>query len=74
LTGLTDLAELRQRVPDVEAKILLAVYLSYSRHARSLARQILGERVLTFTLTKLLNSLSPELTQLNAQHGIIRLS
>jgi len=74
LTGLTDLAELRQRVPDVEAKILLAVYLSYSRYARSLAGQILGERVLTSTLAKLLNSLSPELAQLNAQHEIIRLS
>lgn len=74
LTGLTDLAELRQRVPDVEAKILLAVYLSYSRHARSLAQQILGERVLTSALTKLLNSLSPELSQLNTQYEIIRLS
>ena len=74
LTGLTDLAELRQRVPDVEAKILLAVYLSYSRHARALARQILGERVLTSALTKLLNSLSPGLMQLNARYEIIRLS
>jgi hypothetical protein len=74
LTGLTDLAELRQCVPDVEAGMLLAVYVSYSRYARSLAGQILGERVLTSTLTKLLNSLSPELAHLNARHEIIRLS
>jgi len=74
LTGLTDLAELRQCVPDVDARMLLAVYLSYSRYARSLAGQILGERVLTSALTKLLNSLSPELAQLNARHEIIRLS
>jgi len=74
LTGLTDLAELTQRVPDVDAKMLLAVYVSYSRHARLLARQILGERVLTSALTKLLNSLSPELAQLNARYEIIRLT
>ena len=72
LTGLTDLAELRQHVPDVEAKMLLAVYLSYSQYARSLAGQVLGERVLTFTLIKLLNCMPPELTRLNAQYGIIR--
>ena len=72
LTGLTDLAELRQHVPDVEAKMLLTVYLSYSQYARSLAVQVLGERVLTFTLIKLLNSMPPELTRLNAQYGIIR--
>ncbi len=74
LTGLNSLTELKEYAPNVEAKMLAAVYLSYAQYARLLAGRILGQHVLTFTLMKLLNSLSPELAQLNAQHGIIRLS
>jgi hypothetical protein len=74
LTGLTDLSELRHRVPDVDAKILLSVYLSYSQYARELGQQILGEPVLKSTLAACLKRLPPHLMQFNAQHGIIRLS
>jgi len=73
LTGLTDLTELRCRAPDVDARALLSVYLSYTQYARALAGRILGGQVLKSTLVALLNSLPPRLAQLNVQHGIIRL-
>lgn len=72
LTGLNSLAELKESTPDVESKMLAAVYVSYAQYACLLARRILGHQLLAFTLMRLLNSLSPELAQFNAQHGIIR--
>jgi len=72
LTGLKDLAELQQRVPDVDAKILLSVYLTYARYARELSRQVLGEQILKSTLAALLKSLPPRLADLNAGYEIIR--
>ncbi len=71
LTGLTDLTELRQRVPDVDAKILLAVYVSYAQQAQVVAEQILGEQMLKSTLWTLLSDLPPHLAEFNAQCGII---
>lgn len=72
LTGLTDLAELGQRIPDVDARMLASVYSSYAQYALGLARQILGEQLLKSTLTALLTGLSPETAQLNAQYNIVR--
>lgn len=72
LTGLTDLTELRYRVPDVDARMLSSVYLSYAQYAQKLARQILGEPLLKSTLATMLTNLPPDLSQLNAQHGIIQ--
>jgi len=74
LTGLADLADLRDRIPDVDAKVLASVYLSYAQYAQKLARQILGEQLLRSTLATLLANLPPDVAQLNAQHGIIRLT
>jgi hypothetical protein len=74
LTGLTDLSELRYRMPNVDAKMLSSVYLSYARHAQSLARQILGEQLLKSTLTTMVTNLPPDLAQLNTQYGIVRLT
>lgn len=72
LTGLKDLAELKQRVPDVDARILLSVYLAYAQYARELGRQVLGEQMLKSTLAALLKSLPPRLADLNAGYEIIR--
>ncbi len=74
LTGLTSLTELRHCIPDVDAKMLSSVYVSYARHAQKLARQILGEQLLKSTLTALLTNLPPDLAQFNTQYGIIRLT
>ena len=71
LTGLTDLNDLKQRVPSVDAKILLSVYLSYIRYARMLAGQALGEQMLKSVLLTLLNRLPPHLADLNRQYKII---
>jgi len=72
LTGLTDLAELNQCVPDVDARMLASVYSSYTQYAVGLACQILGAQLLNLTLTAILASLSPEAAQLNAQYRLIR--
>ena len=74
LTGLTSLAELRYRIPDVDARMLASVYVSYTQYAQKLARQILGEQLLKATLTTLLANLPPDIAQFNAQHRIIRLA
>jgi hypothetical protein len=71
---LADLGELRQRIPNVDAKMLSSVYLSYARYAQELARQILGEQLLKSTLTTMLANLPPDLDQLNTQYEIIRLT
>jgi hypothetical protein len=74
LTGLTSLTELRYRIPDVDAKMLSSVYVSYAQYAQKLARQILGEQLLKSTLATLLMNLPSDIAQLNTQHGIIRLA
>ena len=74
LTGLSDLNELKHRIPDVNAKMLSSVYLSYAQYAQGLARQILGEQLLKSTLTALLRGLSSQAAQVNTQYGIIRLA
>ena len=74
LTGLTDLSELRHKVPDVEPKILLSVYLSYAQYARSLAGKVLGEQMLRSTLSVLVANLPPLTRQFNDRHGIIRVT
>jgi hypothetical protein len=73
LTGLTDLAELKHYIPDVDARMLSSVYISYAQYAQGLARQILGTHLLKSTQASLLASLPPQAAQLNAQYGIIRL-
>ena len=74
LTGLTSLTELRYRVPDVHAKMLASVYVSYTQYAQKLARQILGEQLLKSTLMTLLTNLPSDIAQLNTQYGIIRIA
>ena len=74
LTGLTSLTELHYRIPDVDAKMLASVYVSYTQYAQKLARQILGEQLLKATLTTLLANLPPDIAQVNAQHRIIHLA
>lgn len=71
LTGLADLADLRRRIPDVDAKVLSSVYLGYVQYAQKLARQILGEPLLKATLTTTLANLPPELAQINSRYRII---
>ncbi|MBI5565981.1 MAG: hypothetical protein HY870_13885 [Chloroflexi bacterium] len=71
LTGLADLSQLGQRLPDVNARILLSVYRSYARQAQLLARQILGEYLLKSTMATLLSQLPPQLAALNEQYGLI---
>jgi hypothetical protein len=71
LTGLADLSELREKVPDVDAGILTSVYLSFSQYARALAKRILGTQLLRSTEHSLRNSLPPRLAALNARHRII---
>jgi len=73
LTGLTDLSELRRRIPDVDAKVLVSVYLAYVQYAQKLARQVLGEALLKATLAAMLTNLPPDLAQINVQYRIIRL-
>ena len=71
LTGLTDLSELRRRIPDVDAKVLSSVYLAYAQYAQKLARQILGELLLQATLAAVLTNLPPDLAQINSQYRIV---
>jgi tetrahydromethanopterin S-methyltransferase subunit G len=71
LTGLSDLNELRRRIPDVDAKVLFSVYQAYARYAQKLARQILGEPLLKATLVSLLTNLPPDLVQINTQYRIV---
>lgn len=71
LTGLSDLNELRHRIPDVDAKVLSSVYLAYAQFARKLARQILGEQLLKSTLAALLTTLPPDLAEINAQYRMV---
>ena len=71
LTGLTDLAELRRYTPDVDAKMLLSVYVSYAQQARVLTGQILGEQMLKTVLVTLLNSLPPQLAEFNTRYCLI---
>jgi hypothetical protein len=73
LTGLTNLTELKQRVPDVDARMLLTVYLSYIRQARALAGKVVGDQVLRSTLSALLDSLPSPLAEVNRLYGVIRL-
>jgi hypothetical protein len=74
LTGLADLAELRHRIPSVDAKMLSSVYLSYAQYAQKLARQILGEQLLKSTVAAMLTNLPPDLAEINSQYGIVRLT
>lgn len=71
LTGLSDLNELRRRIPDVDAKVLASVYLAYAQYAQKLARQILGEPLLKATLAATLTNLPPDLAQINSQYRIV---
>jgi len=71
LTGLSDLNELRRRIPDVDAKVLSSVYLAYAQYAQKLARQILGEPLLKATLAATLTNLPPDLAQINSQYRIV---
>ena len=73
LTGLANLSELRQRVPDVDARMLFSVYLSYTRYARALAGQILGEQMLKSTLATLLKRLPSNLKEINVRYELIYL-
>lgn len=74
LTGLTDLNELKHRIPDVNAKMLASVYLSYTQYAQGLARQVLGEQLLKSTMATLMANLPSRVVQLNVQYEIIRLA
>jgi hypothetical protein len=65
------LNDLKQRVPSVDAKILLSVYRSYIAYARTLAGQVLGEQMLKSVLLTLLNRLPPRLADLNRHYKII---
>jgi len=71
LTGLADLNELRNCIPDVDAKMLSSVYQAYGQYAQKLARQILGEPLLKSTLAAMLTNLPPDLAQINAQYRIV---
>ena len=71
LTGLTQLSDLRECVPDVDAKMLSTVYASYAQCARTLARQILGEQLLTTTLAACVSKLPPHAAEIDRQYRII---
>jgi len=73
LTGLAELTELRRRVPDVDAKVLFSVYVSYSQYAQLLAGRILGAQLLRSTLVGLADRLPPDLAEFNVRHRIIPL-
>jgi hypothetical protein len=74
LTGLPDLKSATQRVPEVDARILLNVYLDYSAFARGTAGRILGEQVLRTTLQEACMQLPPALAELNARTLLIPLA
>ncbi len=71
LTGLSCLNESQQRIPNVDARILLSVYRSYARHAQLLAGQILGEQMLKATLAASLHQMPARLVTLNEQYEVI---
>ena len=71
LTGLSNLNELGQRIPDVDSRMLLSVYRSYAREAQRLARQILGDNLLRSTVNAVLGLLPAHLAALNEQCGLI---
>ena len=71
LTGLAHLTDLKEIVPDVDGKMLSMVYASYAQHAQTLAGQILGDQLLTATLTSFVNHLPPHLAEINNRYGIV---
>jgi hypothetical protein len=71
LTGLAHLTDVRERVPEVDARILSTVYASYAQYARTLARQILGEQLLAATLASFVNTLPPHAAEINSRYRII---
>jgi hypothetical protein len=71
LTGLIQLTDLRERSPDVDGKMLSMVYASYAQHAQTLAGHILGEQLLTATLTSFVNHLPPHLAEINTCYGLV---
>jgi hypothetical protein len=71
LTGLATLSELGQRIPDVDARMLLSVYRSYARQAQLLACQILGKHLLKSTVVALSSGLPARLAILNERYGLI---
>jgi hypothetical protein len=71
LTGLTQLSDLRERLPEVDAKMLSTVYVSYAQYACTLARQILGEQLLAATLVACVSKLPPHVAEINNRYRII---
>ncbi|HSD82517.1 MAG TPA: hypothetical protein VLG46_01585 [Anaerolineae bacterium] len=71
LTGLIHLTDLRERVPEVDAKMLSTVYASYAQYARGLARQILGTQLLSTTLASVVNNLPPRIAEINNRYRVI---
>jgi hypothetical protein len=74
LTGLPDLKAAVHRVPEVDARMLLNVYLDYSAYARAMAGRILGDQVLRTTLQEACLQLPPALAELNARSPLIPLA
>lgn len=74
LTGLPDLKSLGRRVPEVDARMLLTVYLDYSAYARLVAGKILGEQVLRTTLQEACMTLPPGLAEMNVRSPLIPLT
>lgn len=74
LTGLPDLKAAAHRVPQVDARMLLNVYLDYSACARGMAGRILGDQILRTTLQQACLQLPPELAELNARSSLIPLA
>ena len=71
LTGMARLSDVRDCVPEVDARMLSTVYASYAKYASTLARQILGEQLVTTTLASRVNSLPPHAAEINNRYGII---
>jgi hypothetical protein len=74
LTGLPDLKALARVVPEVDARMLLTVYLDYSACAQQMAGKILGEHLLRTTLQEARMHLPPGLAELNARSPMIPLT
>jgi len=74
LTGLPDLKAAVHRVPDVDARMLLSVYVDYSAYARTVAGRILGEQLLRTALQEACLHLPPGLAELNARSPLIPLA
>ncbi len=66
----TSPSDLAQGPPALDDEALLTAYRSSVEYALSLARQILGERLLQSTLTDLTNSLTPQLCQIKDQYNL----